>query len=168
MINVCRVLHKHLPDCPGASKSQIGARILTDQEIKLPKSGKLNQASVLWTTFNTKNTFFLLGASVFIKFVLYCLNGQVVIRTYVAPWCVNTVDFDVTHIDASTKYPEHHCQWVSLNPGHLPGFSNRGGANEYVHIAHIRSAKVKSLTDGAQGPFKGPGSSRDLDASHAT
>ena len=46
-----------------------------------------------------------------------------------------------------------------------PGFSNRGGAQNYVHAAHIPNAKrAKSLTDEIQGPLKGPASSRSLEA----
>ena len=43
-----RVLHiKHLPDCPGASKNQIWASILKDQEITVARIGQVK--SVWWT-----------------------------------------------------------------------------------------------------------------------
>ena len=45
-----------------------------------------------------------------------------------------------------------------------PGFSNRGSAIDYGHAAHIPTATCEVLYGRVQGPFKGPGSSRALDA----
>ena len=66
-----RVLHKHLSDCPGASKSQIWASILKDQEKTV---AQIRQAkNELWA-YNfqfTKITLFLFGGQVFFNFYLY-------------------------------------------------------------------------------------------------
>ena len=47
-----------------------------------------------------------------------------------------------------------------FKPGADPGFSNRGGANNYVHAAHITIVKSGQ----GQGSLKGPGKFRVLDA----
>ena len=44
---ICRVLHKHLPDCLGQVKSQIRASILKDKKISIARIGQAK--SVLWT-----------------------------------------------------------------------------------------------------------------------
>ena len=48
----------------------------------------------------------------------------------------------------------YRCRYTGADPG----FSNRGGAKDYVHAEHIPSAKCE-----VQSPLKGPGSSRVLD-----
>ena len=81
-----RVLHKHLPNCPGQVKVRLGASILKDQEITVQVAWIGQAKSVIedkWLSLQ-KNNYFLLGASknfgdsekeasknVFIKFVLY-------------------------------------------------------------------------------------------------
>ena len=92
MCHLIRMLHKHLPDCPGASESQIRASTLKDQEIIVAQLGKLVD---IWLSIQNKSNFSFGGnrasvirAIVFIKFVLFftCPNGQVVIKAYVALW----------------------------------------------------------------------------------
>ena len=79
--------HKHLPDCHGASKSQIRSSILKDQEITV---ARIRQAkSVLWTcmTFNTKHNSFSFGGKCFSFCLPEWARGDQNLRSPLLPSC---------------------------------------------------------------------------------
>ena len=80
-----RVLHMHLPDCPGKVKSDLGKYFERPRNNSLPESGKL-KVYCGHTSFNTKITLFSFWGKCFsLNLYFTCLNGQVVIKTYEAP-----------------------------------------------------------------------------------
>ena len=104
-----KVLHKHLPDCPGASKSQIRASILKHQEMTVARIGQAK--SLLWRymyDFQNKNNSFSFWGKTQVKmsfgqvFLLHlyftCPNGQVLIKC--STLCI------ATRVNASGK------QWL--------------------------------------------------------
>ena len=126
ILNMCRVLHKHLPDCPGQVKVRVGQAFWKTNKKQLPKSGKI-KVYCGHTTFSTKNISFSLGASkmslgqvLFIKFVLYLtkwVSGKV--ETSVAPWCDNWIEASRSYksIDLKGKFPKTTMWigWVESN-----------------------------------------------------